>query len=104
MSVKIKFLHPRCTWDHVGMICKWLSPLNPCSARDQLNQAYSHGGGWQPFAGFTLGADNSLNYPGDPPLKPIAKMRLRDELITQYDHAWVAIIQRDRSFEACRMD
>lgn len=104
MPVEIKLLHPRVTWDHVGMICEWLSPNNPSPARDQLNQAYGHGGGWQPFKGFTLETDNSLTYPGDPPQRPIAEMRLRDELIVQYNHAWVAIIQPDRSFEVCRMD
>lgn len=104
MPVELKFLHPRATWDHVGMICEWLSPSNSAPAREQLDQAYRHGGGWQPFKGFILGKDNSLKYPGDPAMKPIAEMRLRDELILQYEHAWVAIVQPDRSFEVCRMD
>lgn len=102
--VQVKFLHPRATWDHIGMIPEWLNENNPAKARDQLNAAYSHGGGWQPFKGFTLQPDNSLTYPGDPPQRPIAEMHLREELIVQYEHAWVAIIQPDRSFEVCRMD
>lgn len=104
MPVEIKFLHPAVTWDHVGMIADWLSPSNSASARDQLDQAYGHGGGWQPFKGFSLRPDNSIKYPGDPSMKPIAEMQLRDELILQYEHAWVAIVQPDRSFEICRMD
>jgi hypothetical protein len=104
MSVPVTALHPRVTMDHIGMIPAWLSENNPAKAAQQLHAAYGHGGGWQPFNGFTLTANNSLTYPGDPALKPIAEMRLRDELILMYEHAWVAIIQPDRSFEVCRMD
>ena len=104
MAVEIKFLHPRATWDHVGEICLWLNPQDPRPAKDQLDWHYAHGGGWHPIKGFTLGSDNSLTYPGDPSMKPIAEMRLRDELILQYEYAWVAIIQPDRSFEVARMD
>jgi hypothetical protein len=43
-------------------------------------------------------------YPGDPPLKPIAAMMLRDEMIMIYDAGYVAIWQKDGTFEACRMD
>ena len=102
--IEVKFLHPRCTMDHVGMIPLWLSETNPESANKQLNAAYSHGGGWNSFYGFTLTKDNGLAYSGDPTLKPIAEMKLRDELILMYEHSWVAIIQPNRSFEVCRMD
>ena len=103
MTVNVKFLHPRASWDHVGEIPNWLSEANPKTATQQLHEGYYYGG-WQPFNGFKLNSDNSLSYPGDPPQKPIAEMRLRDELILVYEHAWVAVIQPDRSFEVCRMD
>lgn len=99
-----KPLHPRVTRDFAGYIPMWLDEANPAPAKEQLDANYGHGGGWQPFKGFTLSADNSLTYPGDPPMPPRVEMHLRDELILMYDHAWVAIIQPDRSFEVCRMD
>lgn len=54
--------------------------------------------------GFTLGAGNALRYPGDPPMKPIAETKLRDETICVYPYAFVAVIQPGRSFEVSRMD
>lgn len=104
MIVAVKFLHPRATYDHVGGIPDMISQNNPSKAKDQLNAGYGHGGGWRPFDGFRLQPDNSIKYPGDPALQPLAEMKLRDELILVYEHAWVAIIQPDRSFEICRMD
>lgn len=56
------------------------------------------------FKGFTLADDNSLVYPGDPPVQPLAQAKLRHELVVFYPHSWVAVIQPDRSFEVCRMD
>lgn len=104
MTVTFKALHPMVTADHVGLIPMWLYEDNPEPASVQLHNAYGHGGGWNPFNGFTLSSTNNLMYPGDPALKPIAEMHLRDELILMYEHSWVAIIQPDRSFEVCRMD
>lgn len=104
MPVHPKFLHPRCSVEHLGFIPLWLSEANPKPARQQLNDAYGHGGGWQPFKGFRLDDSNGLSYPGDPTLMPIAEMQVRDELVLMYEHSWVAIIQPDRSFEVCRMD
>lgn len=102
--VQVKALHPGVTPDHLGAIPYWLSEDDPEPAAKQLHAAYGHGGGWDPFKGFRLDDNNSLIYPGDPALKPIAEMHLRDETILMYEHSWVAIIQPDRSFEVCRMD
>lgn len=88
----------------LGYLPYWLSEADPRPARDQLNEHYQHGGGWNPFTGHTLRNDNSIKYPGDPVLPPRCTARLREETICVYDHAWVAIIQPDRSFEVCRMD
>lgn len=99
-----EFLHPDMTPDHLGNILFFLHVESELSAREQFDLAYGFAGGWQPFKGFTLHADNSLSYPGDPPLYPLAQARLRDELIVFYPHSWVAIIQLDRSYEVCRMD
>jgi hypothetical protein len=81
-----------------------LDENDPRPAKDQFNERYAHGGGWHPMGGFKLNQDNSLKYPGDPPLKPVARLQFRNELIMFYDHAWVAIIHKDRYFEVCRMD
>jgi hypothetical protein len=103
-EIKVKLLHPRCTPDHIGMIPYWLDESNPAPAREQLDHHYRHGGGWEPFDGFTLLDNNSIKYPGDPAHSPIAEMHLRDETILMYEFSWVLILQKDRTFEICRMD
>lgn len=106
LSVHLK--HPDATREHLGLIPYMLNPDDPRPAKEQFDDEYQHGGGWRPIAGMTLGSEqdgeNSLHYPGDPPFHPIAEIRLRDEQILIYDHSLVAIIQKDRSFEVCRMD
>lgn len=97
-------LHPRMTVEHLGLLPGMLDPSDPRPAREQLDDGYRHGGGWDPFHGFTLLANGNLTYPGDPPTRPIAETRLRDELVVLYEHDWVAVIQPDRNFEVCRMD
>lgn len=92
------------TPDDVGMIPAWLDEADPRPAREQLNEHYQHGGGWDPFHGFRLNRNGSIQYPGDPPLRPLAMMKLRDEAIAVFPHAWVMILQKNGSFEICRMD
>src|SRR5262245_26974814 len=99
-----KFLHPRMTYDHLGLLPEMLWTSDPRPARAQFNERYSHGGGWDPFHGFKMLADHTLTYEGDPPTVPLAQCQFRDELIIFYDHSWVAIVQKDGSFEVCRMD
>jgi len=98
------FLDPQMTPEHLGLLPMMLSEYDPRPAREQFDANYQHGGGWDPMKGFTLHDGNSLSYPGDPPLIPLAITKLRDELIVFYQYSWVAIIQPDRSFEVCRMD
>jgi hypothetical protein len=88
----------------IGLIPHWLDADDPRPAREQLDEHYAHGGGWQPFKGFTLRKDGGIKYPGDPTHKPRAAMMLRDELILIYDHGWVLIRQKDSSFEVARLD
>jgi hypothetical protein len=96
-------LHPRMTPEHLGHLPGFLSEADGRTAAEQFNDRYQFGG-WRPLNGFKLKEDNSLEYPGDQPLKPLAHVRLRDELVVLYRHDWVAVIQPDRSFEVCRMD
>ena len=97
-------LDPRCTVDHVGFIPGFLDLDDPRPAAAQFEERYVHGG-WRAQDGFKTGNQRfTLHYPGDPPLRPIAVMQLRDEKIFIYPYAYVAIFQPDGSFEACRMD
>lgn len=91
--------------DLLGFIPGFLDERNPASAREQLNHNYAHGGGWTPFPGFFFNpAAATISYPGDPPLKPVGRAKLRDETIIVYPHAWVLILQNDGTYEVCRMD
>ena len=98
-----ELLDPRMTQEHLGLIPDFLSLADPRSAVEQINECYAFGG-FRPFRGFTLQPDNSLKYPGDPVLKPLAQAQLRHELVVFYCHAWVAVIQPDRSFVVARID
>lgn len=107
MTMKWHKLDSRATSDHLGLIPMWLNEDDSRPAREQLNAGYQHGGGWNPFHGFTMADDDDmwwLLYPGDPPTRSLAYTRLREEIIVVYEHAWVAIIQADGSFEVARMD
>jgi len=104
--ITVYFLHPKATPDHVGLIPLWLSEQDPRPAKEQIHGNYGHGGGWRNMTGFRMASDEEcvLRYPGDPPLKPIAVMRLRQERIFVYDAGIVAIVQPNGSFEAARID
>jgi hypothetical protein len=98
-----EFLHPAVTRAHLGYLPDWLNLDDARSARDQIDAGYVYGG-FREMHGFTLGADNSLWFPGDPPLKPIACAHFRQELVLLYQSDWVAIVQKDRSFVVARID
>ena len=88
-----------------GLIPDMLRTADPRPAREQFDVAYAHGGGWLPFQGFKFNAtDQSIKYPGDPSLLPLARGKLRDETILIYPHAWVGILQPNGDFEVARMD
>jgi hypothetical protein len=79
-----------------------LSESDPRSAREQFDVNYV--GRWRPFKGHTILPNGDLAYPGDPPTRLLAETKLRNETIRMYEHAWVAIIQPDGSFEVAHMD
>lgn len=88
-----------------GYLPQFLDNRNPASAKEQLDANYQHGGGWRPFQGFVMRFPNhSIKYPGDPAHHPLAVIHMRDEDIYIYQHAWVAIVQKDNSYEIARMD
>jgi hypothetical protein len=90
--------------DFVGEIPAFLDLADPRPAKEQLHENYAHGGGWRPQEGFTKTDRLTMRFPGDPPLKPLAAIPFREEIIVIYPHSYVAIIQPDDSFEICRMD
>lgn len=91
--------------EQLGLLPFFIDPQDPRPAREQLDANYQHGGGWQPIEGFTRKkGTGDLCFPGDPPLSMIAFMRLRDERVEFYPHAFVAIVQKNGSFEVARMD
>lgn len=101
----IKFdLKYRGAEDYLGYIPGFLSESDTRPAREQFNDGYAHGGGWMPFNGFRMHPNGNIQYPGDPETKLLAEAKLRDETIRVYEHAWVAIVQPDGSFEVSRMD
>jgi len=102
--LKFKMLHPRMTEDALGYIPSFLDASDPRPAAQQIDANYRHGGGWSPQPEFKLLDHNSIKYPGDPPLTPLAKAMLRDELIVFYRHSYIAIIQPDRTYEIARVD
>ena len=95
---------PRADINDIGFVSMMVRESDPRSLRDQLHDGYSHGGGWQPFEGFTLGDNNELLYSDDPPEKVMWELKFRDQLFCVYKHAWFAIIEADGTFEVCRMD
>lgn len=95
--------------DYLGFLPDMVSINDPRPASQQFNDSYSHGGGWSPFKGFTLKYSDEplqsiITYPGDGPLKEIARTFVRDEVIMLFPYSWVCIKQPDGSFEICRMD
>ena len=90
--------------NYVGFIPTFLDTDDERPAKEQFAERYEYGG-WRNQSGFTaVDCSPTLQYPGDPPLEPIAVMRLREEMIFVYLHGYVSIFQPDGSFEACRMD
>ncbi|MCA2510527.1 MAG: hypothetical protein IM561_09105 [Microcystis sp. M60BS1] len=90
----------------VGIIPEFLDTYDKeNSAAKQFDQKYSYGGGWRPMDKWKYNPElNTIQYPQDPPYKPKAHIRFRNENIYIYESAWVCIVQPDGSFEVSRMD
>lgn len=96
-------LHPRMSYDQLGYIPGFLLDTDPRSASEQFGKNYVSG--WRPFPGFAFDKNTlTLSYPQDPPMQPLARTRLRDEVIYYYPYSWVLVLQPDGSWETSRMD
>lgn len=104
--------------ESMGIIPTFVSPYDNRSAIEQLNEGYTHGGGWIPFEGFEIDQTEdgwfTLQYPDDPMYIERGRLMLPargetpDELIVIFPHAWVMVVTAPFSEEAktsiCRMD
>jgi hypothetical protein len=92
-------------WEVLGYIPSFIDEADPRPAKEQINEHYSHGGGWRKFPGFTLDMGRmQLLYPGDPPTNVRAMAILREEVLVLFEHDWFVIIQPDGTWEAARLD
>ena len=96
--------------ERAGFIPSFLHPDDPRPAKQQIDEAYAHGGGWRSFPGFHfLSEDRSLTYvdddgDGDPALYPYLEIHLGDELVLVYPYSWVVILQPDGAWDVARID
>lgn len=92
--------------EELGILPDFIDQTDPRPAAEQFEERYQHGGGWRPLKGFkqVKAGGISLKYPGDPPFHPIACWPLREEMIVVYRYGFVAVFQRDGSFEIARLD
>ena len=91
----------------VGFIPSFLDEGDPRPAKEQINEAYAHGGGWNSFDGFNLvgsGEKYALDYKGDPLQHELSRATFHDETLVFFEHAWLAIIQEDGSYDVARLD
>jgi hypothetical protein len=103
--INFTLLHPQMKFEYLGLLPEFFSEADPRPAREQIHEAYAHGGGWSPRGSWSYSPLNDvIEYLGDRPLQPIAKATLHGEKIFLYESAWVAIVQPDGSFEVSRCD
>ena len=87
----------------LGFIPSWAA--NPEFINQPLKEALDtqYGFGLYEITGGTI-EDGIFKYPGDPDLYPLFKLYRGNEILYQYEHAIVAIIQEDSSAFVTRMD
>src|SRR5262245_51128168 len=93
-------MSPDVPTDVLGFLPIIFDADDPRPAREQANDRYAHGGGWDPMPGWTLSLEDDqvrLSYKGDKPYRPLATARLpkSNELLVFFRNSWVMILQRD---------
>jgi hypothetical protein len=98
-------LDARAHLDHLGYIPAFLDEDDPDDARTQLDKNYAFGG-FRPQSQWHLldPVTMAMQYPGDPPTKPLWMGFHRQERIYVYPYGYVAVVQPDNSFVMARMD
>lgn len=100
-------IDPRIDEETLGFLPLIFDPEDARKAREQVDDRYAHGGGWQPQAIWVVNFHNgTAKYPGDPEIRALAMsyLPLTDERLLLFPMSYVAIIQRDGSYEMVRMD
>jgi hypothetical protein len=96
------------TPEWLGFLPEILLEEDKRTVKEQLEDRYSHGGGWRPFGDKKFKLDQMtkvLRYPGDPPFKPAAFTQIGDETVVFYPQcSLLAVIQKDGSWEITRVD
>lgn len=106
MTLYWQFHHPRMTMEHLGLIPGWLHEEDPRGIAEQMDAHYGFGGFKQyPISGYKVYRAMCLKYPGDPLMRPLATLKLRDETLAFYDHAICAVFDKDEKLVvAARFD
>lgn len=93
-----------------GLLPSFFTEDDPRQASHQLDEAYAHGGGFQPHNGpWSLHLAEHvghafLRYPGDPPFKEVSRATLHHETLILCEAAFLAIVQPSGEFVVCRVD
>jgi len=81
---------------------------DPRPGKQQVNERYQHGGGWQKQDKWKFNRKTkAITFPGDAPLMPLALtgLPLSQEVVALYPHGYVIIVHDDNgTFEVARMD
>lgn len=100
-------LRPGVSSRMLGMLPSFVNENDDKPLKDQVHRAYAHGGGWNEFEGFKLeknGRWYAPCYPEDPPMKELARITVRDEILSIFEYSWVAVIKKDGSYNVARID
>jgi hypothetical protein len=92
-----------------GLLPDIITASDPRPAAEQIAERYAHGGGYRPFGGgsWALGVKGgkiTLEYPGGPMFREVARIELAKQTVVLFDSAFVAIIELDLAFVVLRMD
>lgn len=100
-----ELLHPAATMDVLGYLPDMFSDEDPTPVKEQIDRNYANGGGWRHAPGWSFDHETQvIKFPGDPPLLPLARCKVRDETVLLYQYSWVVVVQPDGTFEICHMD
>jgi hypothetical protein len=91
------------TYESLGFIPQFMHTDDPRSAKEQIDEAYQHGGGWHQSVNPWVIHETTITANGEG-YNLIATAKLRGEEIRLYEASWTAIIHEDGSFEVARLD
>ena len=88
-----------------GLIPHFLFAHDPRPLRQQIDERYSHGGGWRSMGGWRFNRKKwAIRYGDDPPLQPLGGAALNGEICVVFPDAWVMVMRDDEHFDIARLD